>query len=156
MNHFNFTELMCKVDTFNDLNTKQLLLYEARAIYEQTVLYADDYLKQVESALIYFQKVNELSPPMEEVRPKSNNLKIATCLVFELLNLAGKGKQINDLTTLSWLASIITGFSKDHILNTVQKGFYFSKRHHGIIIQEVNDVLQRLQMPFVIDITKKN
>ena len=155
MNYFNFKELMCKVDAFSDLNTKQLLLYEARAIYEQTVLHADDYLMQIESALTYFRMVNELSPPMDEVRAKSNNLKIATCLVFELLNLAGKGKNVNDLTTLSWLVSIITGFSKDSILNTAQKGFYFSKQYHGVIIQEVNEVLQRLQMPFAIDITKK-
>jgi len=154
MNHFNFTELMCKVDQFNDLYTKQLLLYEARAIYEQTVLYADDYLKQIESALTYFQKVNELSPPADEVRQKSNNLKIATCIIFEMLNFLGKGKNVNDLTNMSLLASIVTGFSKDNILNTVQKGFHFSKQYHGVIIQEVNDVLQRLQMP-LIDIAKK-
>ena len=62
MNHFNFKELMCKVDTFSDLNTKQLLLYEARAIYEQNALYADDYLMQIKSAFFYLQKERELLP----------------------------------------------------------------------------------------------
>ena len=151
----NFLDLMRKVNAINDLNAKELLLWKALAVYEQTVLYTDDYFMQVKSELGYLQKEKELLPAMEEIRQKSNNLKISTCLVFKLLNLLGKGKNVNDLTNMSSLASIITGFSKDNILNTMQKGFYFSKQYHGVTIQEVNEILGRLQMPFAIDILKK-
>jgi hypothetical protein len=62
---------------------------------------------------------------------------------------------VNDLTALSKFASIITGFSKDHIQNTVQKGIIFSNKHHRIDIKYVNDTLEQMQMPFLIDISKK-
>ena len=153
-NQFNFTELMCKVDAVADLNTKELLLWKALTVYEQTVLYTDDYFMQVKSEIGYLQKEKELLPATDEIQQKSNNLKISTCIVFQMLNLLGKGKNVNDLTNMSLLASIVTGFSKDNILNTVQKGFHFSKQYHGAIIQEVNEVLQRLRMP-LIDIAQK-
>ena len=154
MNDFDFIDLMRKVDEINDINAKELFLHKARAAYQQKVLYADDFLMQIESALSYFQKVRELSPQVNDYPSNSNNLKISTCLIFELLKLAGRGRNVNDLTAMSKFTSIITGFSKENILNTVQKGFHFSERYHGLAIQEANMVLQRLQVPFQIDISK--
>ena len=116
MHTFNFTELMCKVDAIADLNTKELLLYEARAHYQQTVLsIGNAYLMQIDSTIAYIQKVKELSvtfsQPADEIRQKSNNLKIATCLIFGMLNLLGKGRGVNDLTAMAAFASLVTGHS---------------------------------------------
>jgi hypothetical protein len=160
MNELNFLDLMRKVSSITDLNARELALCEARANFQQTVLsMGNAYLMQIESAIALIRKERELTVSVSTLtnvnQEKSNNLKIAVCLILEMLKLLGKGRDVNDLTTLSWLASIITGFSKDSILNTAQKGFYFSKQYHGVIIQEVNEVLQRLQMPFVIDIARK-
>jgi len=110
MNHFNFTELMCKVGAVADLNTKELLLWKALAVYEQMVLYADNYCMQVKSEIGYLQKEKELSPVMDEIQQKSNNLKISTCLIFEFLNLLGKGRNVNDLTAMAKLVSLVTGY----------------------------------------------
>ena len=159
MNHFSFTELMRKVHAITEPNAKELLLWKALAVYEQTVLYADDYFMQVKSEIGYLQKEKELLatalPPEDEKQQKTNSLKISVCLVFELLRLVGKGREVNDLTTLSLFTSIVTGYSRNSILNTVQKGFGFSERQHGAAIQEANEVLQRLQIPLGIDVTKR-
>ena len=159
MERFNFTELMRKVHAITEPNAKELLLWRALAVYEQTVLYAGDYFMKVKSEIGYLQKEKELLAlsvlAVDEVRQKSNNLKVSTCLIFEFLNLLGRGKNVNDLTNMSLLVSIITGFSKDHILNTVQKGYSFSERHHGAAIRDVNGVLQRLGVPIGIDAARK-
>ena len=159
MKQFNFSKLMRKVHAITEPNAKELLLWKALAVYEQTVVYADDYFMKVKSEIGYLQKEKELLalsvPLVDEIRPKTNSLKVSVCLVFELLRLVGKGRDVNDLTSLSVFVSIITGYSKDYILNTVQKGFYFSKQHHGRAIRETNEVLQRLALPFVLDFAKK-
>jgi len=159
MDQLNFSELMRKADTIADLNAKELYLHEARANYQQTALDAENFLKKVESVIIYYQKVKELSVTFtdspDEVNMNANNLKISTCLIFELLKIVGKGRSANDLTTLATFASLINGFSKENILNITQKGYYFSERHHGAVIKEVNDVLQQLRLPFAIDMKKK-
>ena len=160
MKQLNFTNLMREVNAMSDPNAKELRLCEARACYEQTFLSAGNaYLMQVESAIALAQKERELSgaclPPSDEGHSKSHKLKISVCLVLELLNLLGKGRCVNDLTTLSRLASIITGFSKESILNTVQSGIVFSERHHGADILKVNAILQVLGVPFLIDISKR-
>ena len=152
----NFSTLMREVKALADLNAKELLLYEARAYYQQNVQSVGNvFLMQVESELLYIQKARELSATADEIQLKANNLKISTCLVFELLNLLGKGRNVNDLTTLAWFASIVTGFSRNSIQNTVQKGYGFSKQHHSAGIQEVNRVSERLQLPIFIDISKE-
>jgi len=158
---FDFTELKRKADDTPDLNKKELLLCEALANFQQNYLLAGNfYCMQIESLIALIQKERELSIPLsppldEEEEPPSKNLKVSTCLIFEFLNLLGKGRNENDLTTMAKLVSLITGFSHNSILNTVQQGFNFTKRHHGIIIQEVNEVLERLQVPFLLDISKK-
>ena len=148
---------MRKVANTDDFNAQELLLLGELAHYEQTVLSAGNaYQQRIESELRYIQKKRELSAPFlqpeDEIRQKSHSLKVSVCLVFELLRLVGKGRDVNDLTTLSGFASIITGYSKDNILNTSQKGINFSKQHHGRAIQEANEVLQRLDLPFALDI----
>ena len=47
---------MCKVNEIEDLNTKELTLWEALAHYQQNVLYADNYPMQIESALAFLKK----------------------------------------------------------------------------------------------------
>jgi hypothetical protein len=157
MKPLNFKELLRKAEVISDFNAKELYLQEARANYQQNILFAGNaYLMQIESAIALVQKERELSvsfsPCQNEAHPKSNKLKISVCLVLELLNLLGKGRSVNDLTTLSRFASIITGFSKDNILNTMQMGIVFSKRHHDTDIKEVNEVLQRLQVPVGLEV----
>ena len=156
MNRFNFTELMRKVHAITEPNAKELQLWRALAVYEQNVLYADDYLMKVKSEIGYLQKERELLAlsvlSVDEIRPKSNNLKISTCLIFELLRLVGKGRDVNDLTTLAQFASIITGFSKITIVNTMQEGFNFSERYHGAVIREANEVLRLLGVPVALEV----
>jgi hypothetical protein len=160
MNQFNFNELMRKVADTDDLNAKELLLSEARAICQQTVLCAcKGYLMQIESELAHLQKVKELSVPVIPPQAKDDflqsNLKISTCIVFEMLKLFGMGRSVNDLTTMADLASKITGHSKHSIRKIWQAGFIFSERQHGSDIKEVNAYLQRLGLPIEIDIAKK-
>jgi len=47
MNSLNFSDLMRRVNELNDFNAQELLLREALATYEQTVVYADDYFMKV-------------------------------------------------------------------------------------------------------------
>ena len=160
MDSLNFQDLMRRVGVVADLNAQELLLYEARSICEQTILsVANTYLMQIDSALVLINKKRELLvsalPPEDEMRQKSNHLKVSVCLVFELLRLVGKGRDVNDLTTLSWFVSIITGYSRKSILNAMQKGVTFSKRYHGAAIQEVNEVLGRLDLPFALDLARR-
>ena len=148
---------MRKVKELNDFNAQELLLREALAQCEQNVLSVGNaFSTQVESELGLIQKRRELLVtalhPADEIREKSNNLKVSVCLVFELLRLAGKGLDVNDLTTLAQFASLITGFSKITIVNTMQKGFCFSERYHGAAIREANEVLRLLGVPVVLDI----
>jgi len=158
MNAFNFTELKRKVESIEDLNAKKLCLYRALADYQQNVLYVNDFPMQVQSAIVFYEKINELSAPdsspQDGIFSKSRNLKVTISIVFELLKMINKGKNVNDSTVLSSLVSLISGFSYDYTLNTVQKGFYLTEKHHGTLINEANDVLVRLGLPIQID-TKK-
>jgi hypothetical protein len=159
MKPLNFNDLLRRADDIADLNAKELYLHEARTNYQQTVLDAEHFLKKIKSAIALNQKRKELSVPFAPFpnaeQSKSNILKVSTCLIFELLKLVGKGRNFNDLTTLAKFASFITGFSATSILNTMQAGFYFTKTHHCTIIKEVNEVLNQLALPFVIDISQK-
>ena len=156
INQFNFTELMCEADGIADLNTRELLLWKTLASYEQTVLYADDFPMQVKSAIYYLQKERELPAsllaPDDEKESTVRNLKFSTCLILELLTLLGKGRGVNDLTSMSKLVSLVTGFSYHSILNNAQQGIYLTERQHGAAIQEVNGVLMRLGVPVRVEV----
>ena len=60
MKQFNFSKLMRKVHAVTEPNAKELLLWKALAVYEQTVVYADDYFMKVKSEIGYLQKEKEL------------------------------------------------------------------------------------------------
>ena len=72
MEEFNFLELKRKVASTADIYAKELLLWEALAHYEQTILSVGNaYLTQIKSELIYLQKMRELSQPNGEHPQKS-------------------------------------------------------------------------------------
>ena len=150
---------MCEADAIADLNTRELLLWKTLSSYEQTVLYADDFPMQAKSAIFYLQKERELltpfSLPEEAQEPTWKNLKFSTCLIFELLTLLGKGRGVNDLTSMAKLVSLVTGFSFNNVLNTAQQGFCLTERQHGTAIQEVNGVLVRLGVPVRVEVGRR-
>jgi hypothetical protein len=37
----------------------------------------------------------------------------------------------------------------------MQKEFYFSEQHHSTAIKEINVILERLKLPFIIDMKTK-
>jgi hypothetical protein len=155
MNELNFSELKRKVDNTEDLNAKELLLYEARATCQQTFLFAGNtYLMQIESELTYLQKAKELTAPLslqsDEGHTKKSNLKISICIILELLNMVGKGKSFNELTKICALIALITGSGKSYVLNTAQKGVTLSGDYHSAMIEEANKVLGELRLPFAL------
>ena len=158
MKPLNFNELMRMADEITDPNAKELFLYEAHMNYQQTVLDAENFRLKIETAITYFKKVRELTAPehqqRDEVTMDVKNLKVSTYLLFELFRMAGIGRDKNDLTTLSKFASLINGYSWKNIMNNMQKGITFTEQQHGAMIQEVNAVLKRLEMPYPINISK--
>jgi len=160
MKSLDFFKLKEEVAGMENLNEKRLRLYEARANCQQDFLFTSEiYLRQIDSEIERLEKVNELSAPVsvsqDGIFSKSRNLKVTISIVFEILKMINKGKNVNDSTVLSSFISLISGFSYDYILNTIQKGFYLSEKHHGSMINEANDVLGRLGLPIQIDTNKQ-
>ena len=155
MNQFNFKELMRNVECIDASNEKELYLLKARADYEQNVFFAENDLRQIDAKINFLRQERELlgtsTFPPAEVSTKKNNLKISICIILELLNVAGKGKSFNDLTKISALIALLTGFGKSYVLNTAQKGFTLSDDYHREMIEGTNKVLLDLRLPFVLD-----
>ena len=74
MKEFNFMELKRKVANTADLYAKELLLWEAVTVFEQTILSEGNaYITQIKSELTYLQKIRELSQPNAEHQQKSES-----------------------------------------------------------------------------------
>ena len=110
MNEFNFMELKRKVANTADLYAKELLLWDALTVFEQTILSVGNaYITQIKSELAYLQKTRELSPPnaepsqklkgstSQEVVPPSPAKWLDAQDVMELLHISKRSLQITIL-----------------------------------------------------------
>ena len=77
MKEFNFLELKRKVANTADIYAKELLLWEALTVFEQTILSVGNaYITQIKSELTYLQKTRELSQPNVEHQQKSKDFTL--------------------------------------------------------------------------------
>jgi hypothetical protein len=151
----NFYDLMQDMECIDASHDKELFLLKARADYQQNVFFAENDLRQIDAKINFIRQERELLGvfPLQsdEFHTKKSNLKISICIILELLNMAGKGKSFNELTKISALIALVTGFSQSYVLNTAQKGFTLSGDYHGDMIEEVNKVLVDLRLPFALN-----
>ena len=149
----NFETLKKQANEIKDLDERELFYTDYFTRYRQA-RHKGNLLQQISDEIDLIKRTKELSTTDTDNNPNAANLKLRCVLIVEMLNQMQLGKAHNDLTKISKLAALLTGSSYHNIYNQMQKGITFSN-YHQKQIEETNQILTDLNLPFTIDKAKQ-
>ncbi len=127
--------------------TDKLVFYKKTLTRIKQSKNKNDIVRQIEDEINYIESTQSIKNVQSKDIPitteKDIPTKIKIVVIMEMLKKMNCGKDVNDLSAICRLVTLLTGKSYDNIYNEAQKGITFTN-YHNEYIEKANQILSSL------------